>query len=320
MSKDTFVGIDVSNPWLDVATRPATKQLRVSNDAAGISEIVSILSEQGPELVVVEATGGLESPLVAALSVGGLPVAVVNPRQVRDFAKATGKLAKTDALDAEVLAHFAEAVKPQVRELADEKAQHLSALLARRQQLIQMLTAEKNRLKRATKPVQCRLKAHIAYLDKELDEVDSELSDAIKESPLWREKENILRSVPGIGPVSSATLLSGLPELGRISNKQIAALVGVAPLNRDSGTYRGKRKVWGGRKRVRRTLYMAALVASRSNPVIRVFYERLLEAGKAKKVALTACMRKLLIILNAMIRKSTLWDEHRYVSQVQTSS
>ena len=320
MSKDTYVGIDVSNNWLDVATHPAADQFRASNDETGISEIITRLSEREVRLVVVEATGGLESPMAAALSLSGLPVAVVNPRQVRDFAKAIGKLAKTDALDAEVLAHFAEAVKPKVRELADEKAQELSALLSRRQQIIQMLTAEKNRLKRAMKPVQRRLKAHIAYLEKELDGVDSELADAIKKSPLWTEKGDLLRSVPGIGPVSSITLLSGLPELGRLSNKQIAALVGVAPLNRDSGSFRGKRKVWGGRKRVRQALYMAALVASRSNPVIRAFYERLVGTGKAKKVALTACMRKLLTILNTMIRNGTHWDEHRYVSQTQSSS
>lgn len=258
MSQDTFIGIDVSNSWLDVATRPCSHALRVANNDAGISEIIAMLSELEVTLVVVEATGGLESPLAAGLSVEGLPVAVVNPRQVRDFAKATGKLAKTDALDAEVLAHFAEAVRPQVRQLADEQTQQLSALLNRRQQVVQMLTAEKNRLKRAIKPVQRRLKAHIAFLEKELDEVDAELSDAIRQSPVWREKEDLLRSVPGIGPVASITLLSGLPELGRLDNKQIAALVGIAPLNRDSGSYRGKRKVWGGRKRVRHALYMAA--------------------------------------------------------------
>ena len=320
MSVDTFIGIDVSNNWLDVATRPATKQLRVANDEQGIAEIITRFGEDEVKLVVVEATGGLESPLVATLTVGGLPVAVVNPKHVRDFAKAIGRLAKTDAIDAEVLAHFAEAVKPKITEVADEKAQQLSALLARRQQLIQMLTAEKNRLKRAVRPVQGHLKAHIAYLEQELKDVDSELGEAIiKGSPLWQEKESLLRSVPGIGPVSSITLLSGLPELGKLTGKEIASLVGVAPLNRDSGSFRGRRKVWGGRRKVRQSLYMAALVASRTNPVIKAFYDRLVGSGKAKKVALTACMRKLLIILNSMVRKGTYWDERRSLSLNQPS-
>ena len=320
MSVDTFIGIDVSNNWLDVATRPATKQLRVANDEQGIAEIITRFGEDEVKLVVVEATGGLESPLVATLTVGGLPVAVVNPKHVRDFAKAIGRLAKTDAIDAEVLAHFAEAVKPKITEVADEKAQQLSALLARRQQLIQMLTAEKNRLKRAVRPVQGHLKAHIAYLEQELKDVDSELGEAIiKGSPLWQEKESLLRSVPGIGPVSSITLLSGLPELGKLTGKEIASLVGVAPLNRDSGSFRGRRKVWGGRRKVRQSLYMAALVASRTNPVIKAFYDRLVGSGKDKKVALTACMRKLLIILNSMVRKGTYWDERRSLSLNQPS-
>lgn len=317
MSKDTFVGIDVSKDWLDVATRPATKQLRVANDDAGISEIVSELVEQSVTLVVIEATGGLESCVVASLSVAGIGVAVVNPRQVRDFAKSTGRLAKTDVLDSEVLAHFADAIRPQVRELPDEEAKELSALVARRTQVIQMIVSEKNRLKRAVIPVARRLKAHIAYLESELKDIDSELKQTIRNSPLWRAKEDLLKSVPGIGPVSSTTLISGLPELGRLDRKQIAALVGVAPLNRDSGTFRGRRTVWGGRRRVRAVLYMAALVASRSNPVIKAFYDRLLAAGKAKKVALTACMRKLLTILNSMVRNGTQWDQHHYLSQTQ---
>ena len=317
MSKDTFVGIDVSKDWLDVATRPATKQLRVANDDAGITEVVSELVEQSVTLVVIEATGGLESCVVASLSVAGIEVAVVNPRQVRDFAKSTGRLAKTDVLDSEVLAHFADAIRPQVRELPDEEAKELSALVARRTQVIQMIVSEKNRLKRTVKPVARRLKAHIAYLESELKDIDSELKQTIRNSPLWKAKEDLLKSVPGIGPVSSTTLISGLPELGRLDRKQIAALVGVAPLNRDSGTFRGRRTVWGGRRRVRAVLYMAALVASRSNPVIKAFYDRLLAAGKAKKVALTACMRKLLTILNSMVRNGTQWDQHRYLSQTQ---
>lgn len=328
MSQDTFrqaqdrlfVGIDVSNRWLDVATRPATRQFRVANDDAGICEIITALCELEVALVVVEATGGLESPLVAGLGVAGVSVAVINPRQARDFAKATGRLAKTDAIDALALAHFAEAVRPQVRELPDEQTQQLSALLSRRQQVVEMLVAEKNRLKRAIKPVHRYIKDHIAFLEQELSEVDTELKDAIQQSPLWKEKEDLLRGVPGIGPVSCATLLSELPELGKLNNKQIAALVGVAPLNRDSGTYRGKRKVWGGRRSVRRTLYMATLVATRSNPVIKAFYERLLGAGKPKKVALTACTRKLLTILNAMVRDGSNWNVHRYLSQIPADS
>lgn len=317
MSDNTFVGIDVSNNWLDVATRPATRQFRFANDDSGIAELISMLSELSVALLVVEATGGLESPVVAVLSVEGIPVAVINPRQARDFAKATGKLAKTDAIDASVLAHFAEAVRPKVRPLADEKAQELNALVARRQQIVGMLTAERNRLKKAMKPVQRHIKAHIAFLEEELDSVDTQLKEAIKKSPLWKEKENLLKSVPGIGPVVSATLISGLPELGTLDRKQISALVGVAPLNRDSGAYRGKRTIWGGRKTVRHALYMAALVASKSNPVIRNFYERLVGAGKAKKVALTACMRKLLTMINSMVKYGTSWGEHRDNSRFQ---
>jgi transposase len=241
MSQDTFVGIDVSNRWLDFAIRPATKSLRVANEDTGISEIIEALAEFEVKLVVVEATGGLESPLVAALGVAGVPVAVINPRQARDFAKATGRLAKTDAIDALVLASFAEAIRPQVRELASEQTQQLSALLSRRQQVVEMLVSEKNRLKRAIRPVQRRIKEHIAFLERELAEVDKELGNAIKESPLWQEKVDLLRGVPGIGPVSCATLLGELPELGKLTN---TALVGVAPLNRDSGAFRGKRKVW----------------------------------------------------------------------------
>ena len=326
MSNDTFVGIDVSNRWLDVAIQPGAHQSRHesrhANDNGGISEIVTLLCDYSLKCVVMEATGGLESSLAAALSVAKLPVVVVNPRQVRDFAKATGRLAKTDAIDALVLAHFAEAVRPQIRPVADEQSRELSALLARRQQVVGMLVAEKNRLKRAIRPVQKSLKTHIAFLERELKDVDRELKDAIRKSPVWRDKENLLRSVPGIGDVTSITLLSALPELGSLGRKQIAALVGVAPLNRDSGTYRGKRRVWGGRSRVRSALYMATLVATKHNVVIRTFYERLVGAGKAKKVALTACMRKLLTILNCMLRDGSRWDEHRFQvrSQMQVTS
>lgn len=303
-----FVGIDVAKEHLDLAVRPTQETWQVPHDDQGIQGIVPRLQELQPTLVVLEATGGLELPLVAALGVAGLPVAVVNPRQVRDFAKATGRLAKTDRLDAQVLAHFAQAVQPQPRPLPDPQSQELAALLTRRQQLVQMLTAEKNRLGSALPPVRPSLQAHIRWLEQQLSELDRGLRDAITESPLWRVKDNLTQGVPGIGPVASLTLLADLPQLGTLSRQQISALVGVAPLNRDSGSLRGKRGIWGGRARVRATLYMAALVATRCNPVIRNFYQRLLAAGKAKKVALVACMRKLLTILNSMLKHNRPWD------------
>jgi transposase len=249
----------------------------------------------------------MEIPVASALAVLGVPVVVINPRQVRDFAKSTGRLAKTDILDARILAHFAEAVKPEPRPLPDEQARQLSALIARRRQLSEMLTAERNRLQSADSTVHRRLKVHIRWLERELSDINDDLDKAVKESPLWRVKDDILKSVPGIGPVVTFTLLSELPELGQLNRKQIAALAGVAPLNRDSGTLAGRRTVWGGRARVRAALYMAALVASRYNPVIKDFYLRLCMAGKPKKVALTACMRKLLLILNSMIKHEERW-------------
>jgi len=241
------------------------------------------------------------------LAAAGLPVVVVNPRQIRDFARAAGRLAKTDTLDAQTLAHFAEVMRPPVRPLPDEQTQRLAAILTRRRQLIEMLTAENNRLASARSPVRKRVQAHIRWLEREVTQTDDDLAQAIRESPLWREKEELLRSVPGVGRVMTMTLLANLPELGTLSGKQIAALAGVAPLNRDSGTWRGKRMVWGGRAQIRAALYMATLVATRCNPVIRAFYRRLCAAGKAKKVALMACMRKLLLILNAMLKQGTPW-------------
>jgi transposase len=251
----------------------------------------------------------MEIPLTSALATAGLPVVVVNPRQVRDFAKASGRLAKTDALDAQVLAQFAEVMRPQPRLLPDAETRALAALLTRRRQLVEMLTAEKNRLLSAASPIRKRVRAHISWLERELDRTNAELSEAIRHSPVWREKDDLLQSVPGVGPVLTSTLLASLPELGTLTNKQIAALVGVAPLNRDSGTLRGRRTVWGGRAQVRAVLYMGAMVAARFNPVIRVFYQRLQRAGKTKKVALTACMRKLLTILNAMLKHRTPWRQ-----------
>jgi transposase len=305
-SAQVFVGIDVSKAQLDVALRPEGR-FSAFNNEDGIAQVVERLRAVPPMLVVLEATGGLEIPLTGALAAAGVPVVVVNPRHVRDFAKAAGKLAKTDALDAQTLAHFAEVMRPETRPLPDEQTQTLAAILTRRRQLVEMLTAEKNRLASARKPVRKSLRAHITWLERELAHTDSELAHAIRESPVWREKDALLRSTPGVGPVVTTTLLATLPELGTLTGKQIAALVGVAPLNRDSGTWRGKRTVWGGRAQVRAVLYMGALVAARFNPVIRAFYQRLRAAGKAKKVALTACMRKLLIILNAMLKHRTAW-------------
>ena len=302
-----FVGIDVSKAQLDVAVRPEG-HFSVVNDEHGLAQLLGQLRAITPTLVVLEATGGMELPLTSALALAGLPVVVVNPRQVRDFAKATGQLAKTDAIDAQVLARFAEAIRPEPRPLPDEQTQALAALVTRRHQLIEMLTAEKNRLASARPAIRQNLRAHIAWLERALQQADTDLAEAIRQSPVWREKDELLRSVPGIGPVLTTTLLANLPELGTLTHKQIAALVGVAPLNRDSGTLRGRRTVWGGRAHVRTALYMATIVATRFNPVIRAFYQRLCAAGKAKKVALVACMRKLLTIVNAMLKHRSPWN------------
>ena len=267
-----YVGIDVAKAQVDVAVRPTGQRWVVSFDETGVGELVSQMEDLSPALVLLEASGGLELPLVAALAAAALPVVVVNPRQVRDFARATGTLAKTDALDAAVLAHFAEAVRPPVRPLRDAETQALNALAARRHQVMIMLVSEKNRLSSATIAVRPRIEAHIAWLERELDDLDEGLRQTLRQSPVWREKEDLLRTVPGVGEQLSLTLLAYLPELGTLDRRKIAALVGVAPFNRDSGTLRGKRTVWGGRARIRAVLYMGALVASRHNPVIRDFY------------------------------------------------
>lgn len=306
----TFIGIDVSKARLDVAMRPSGENESVSNDQPGIKALVKRLSELQPALIVLEATGGVERQLTRALASAELPVVVVNPRQVRDFAKATGQLAKTDSIDARVLARFAQAVRPAVRPLPNEITLELRALIARRRQITEMIVAERNRLGAASKSVRKRIDAHIRWLEGELGRADKDLDQSIRQSPIWKENEELLRSVPSIGPVISRTVLAELPELGQLNRKQIAALVGVAPLNRDSGTLRGRRAIWGGRATVRAALYMAALVASRRNPVIRAFYKRLRTAGKAPKVALVACMRKLLTILNSMIKHKTHWSEN----------
>ena len=306
-STPVTVGIDVAKARLDIALRPAGEHWQVTNDEAGVADLIARLRPLAPEVVVLEASGGWELPAAAALAEAGLPVAVVNPRQVRDFARGIGQLAKTDALDAAVLARFAEVVRPQPRPLPDADAQALTALLARRRQVLAMLVAERQRLGTARPPVRARVEAHVAWLAQELADLDGELGRALRASPIWRETEELLRSVPGVGPVVALTLVAEVPELGRLGRKQLGALVGVAPLACDSGTLRGKRIVWGGRGRVRAALYMAALVAIRHNPVIRAFYERLVAAGKPKMVALVACMHKLLTILNAIARSRTPW-------------
>jgi transposase len=305
-----FVGIDVSKERLDVAMRPSGERYWVTNDKAGIEVLIQRLREIQPSLIVLEATGGFEHSVTRALTSAELPVVVVNPRQVRDFAKATGQLAKTDSIDAMVLARFAEAVRPAVRALPDEVTLELRALIARRRQITEMIVAERNRLSGASKSVRKRIDAHIRWLEAELERADKDLDQSIRQSPIWQENQDLLQSVPGIGPVISRTLIAQLPELGELNRKQIAALVGIAPLNRDSGTLRGRRTIWGARASVRAVLYMAALVASRRNAVIRTFYKRLRNTGKAPKVALVACMRKLLTILNSMIKHKTCWNEN----------
>jgi transposase len=302
------IGIDVSKATLDVAVFPTSEQWQVSNDDIGIGPLVERLKALAPDRIVLEATAGYELPVLAALGSAGLPVVAANPRQVRDFARATGRLAKTDALDAQVLAQFAAVVRPTVRPLPDAATRELSALVARRRQLVDMRTAESNRLALALERVRPEIREHLRYLDKRIKELDRELHDHLRASPLWREQEDLLRSIPGVGPVLSATLLADVPELGTSGHKQIAALIGVAPLNRDSGHWRGKRSIWGGRAYVRAVLYMATLVATRYNPVVKVWYQRLQAAGKPKKVALVACMRKLLVVLNAMVKTKTRWQ------------
>ena len=302
----SFIGIDIAKTQLDLAVHGAGAPWQVAYDSAGLKQVVTQLRTLAPTLIVVEATGGLEIRLVSALVATSLPVAVVNPRQVRAFAHAAGILAKTDRLDAQVLAQFAAAMQPTPRPQPDAATQQLSAVLARRQQVVDMLTAEKNRLSQQLESaLRKRLRAHITWLAKELERTEQELTQLIQQSPAWRAQDDLLQSAKGVGPVFSQTLLAEVPELGQLNRKQMAAF------NRESGGYRGKRRIWGGRARVRAVLYMGALVATRHNPVIKAFYERLLAAGKEKKVALTACMRKLLTILNAMIKQQTKWQDIR---------
>lgn len=306
---ELFVGIDVSKACLDGFVRPAGTAFRHPNDPDGIAALVAALVHLAPTLIVLEATGGYELPLAAALQVAGLAVAVVNPRQARDFAKATGILAKTDALDAAVLAHFAQAIRPEPRPLPDAQARSLEALLARRRQLLEMLTMERNRLGTCVDgTVRADLQAHIAWLYERLGQADKDLKAAVQASPAWRDKEDLLRSIPGIGPVASRTLLAALPELGTLTNKEAAALAGLAPFADDSGTRRGGRHVRGGRADVRCALYMAALSAVKYNPPLKAFKERLAAAGKKAKVILVAVARKLVVLANAILRSRRPWS------------
>lgn len=308
MSTACVVGLDVAQHTIEVAVRPAQRApWRVAYDEPGLAALVTALTTLQPALVVLEATGGLEAHLASALGLADLPVVIVNPRQVRDFAKATGVLAKTDRLDAQVLAHFGEAVRPGPRALPDEAKADLTALLTRRRQLVEMRTAESHRLHRARPVLHAPLRAHIAWLDAQLRDTDHDLQQRIAASPLWRTQEQLLRSVPGIGPATARTLIGHLPELGQLSAREISLLVGVAPLNTDSGLRGGPRQIWGGRAPVRTALYMATVVATRYNPVIRAYYQRLRAAGKPSKVARIAALHKLLIILNAMLRHQQPW-------------
>lgn len=302
------VGIDISKDWLDMGVLPEGISRRYSYTEEGLDELEEYLKGVAPERVILEATGGLEISVASRLAGAGLPVVVINPRQARDFAKAIGRLAKTDKIDALVLARFGESVKPEIRPLKEEEVQVFSAMNARRRQLSGMISMEKSRLGKASLKVRKGIEEHIAWLQESLREIDRDMDDQIKGSPVWKEKADLLQSFKGIGPVISRALLSDLPELGEVGPKQIAALVGVAPLNCDSGKRRGKMMIWGGRGHLRALLYMAAVNAIRFNPVIKSFYERLIGAGKRRKQALVACMRKILVILNAMLRTRSSWD------------
>jgi transposase len=307
MSNAQWVGIDVSKATLDIALRPSQQNIQVPNTAEGIVKLWEQLSVFTIQQVIIEATGGFEQAVALDLHDRGLIVSVINPRQGRDFAKATGKLAKTDAIDAQVLAHFGEALKPAATVFASQSEEELQALVSRRRQLVDMLSSEKNRSSIAKQRVLPDVEAHIDWLKDRIKQIDREIKDLSQRDVQWRSRLTLVQSVPGIGPVIGTTLLAALPELGKVSDKRISALVGVAPLNRESGSYRGKRRIWGGRAAVRAVLYMGALVAVRYNPVLKVFYDRLLSQGKAKKVALTACMHKLLRILNAIVRDQKPW-------------
>lgn len=306
---EKFVGIDVSKSTLDVCIEPAVQTLHVAYDETGIKQLVDRLKEVSPTLIVMEATGGLEVRIATELASVGLPVAVINPRQTRDFAKATGQLAKTDKVDAAVLAAFAKKIRPQVRPLKDADTRALNDMVSRRRQLINMRVQETLRLgTAASKPLEKSLNKHIAWLDKQIAEIDTDLTKRLRGSDVWRTKDDLLRGIPGVGPVTTVTMLAKCPELGMLNRREIAALTGVAPLAHDSGKYRGKRFVWGGRAEVRAVLYMATVSAISHNDTIKLFAERLEKAGKPPKVVIIACMRKLLIIMNSMLKNNTSWN------------
>lgn len=307
--KKTFIGIDISKTVLEVAVHQRKTRFAVANKESAFPELIAQLVALRPKRIVLEATGGLEIPVVSALFAAGLPVVVVNPRQIRDFAKATGQLAKTDRLDATVLAHFAAAVQPELRHVKNAAELELDALVTRRRQLVEILAAEKTRLSATvTAPMRAEVRVHIEWLEQRIADIDEQLRKRITDSSVWRVKDDLLQSVPGIGPVTALALVADVPELGQLNRHQVAKLVGVAPLNRDSGNLRGQRHIFGGRQTVRNTLYMAIQSAVRHNPVIKAFYERLRASHKPKKVALVACMRKLLTIVNVMIKTNTKWQ------------
>jgi transposase len=309
--KEVFVGIDVSQEKLDVHVLPEETSFTCTTDAKGIDRLVKRLQKRNPLVIVMEATGGLEAALVAELGAAGLPVAVVNPRQVRDFARGIGKLSKTDSIDAYVLARFAHTTRPEPKALATEEEMLLKELVRRRRQLVDLRASEKNRLHRArSKPIQQSILSVIQALDEQIGNIDNDLDDMTKNSPLWREKEDLLKSFPGVGSVTARTLVASLPELGHAQRGQIASLAGLAPRNKDSGKMRGRRRITGGRADVRSILYMVALTAAKHSSTIRQFYERLIQAGKPTKVALTACMRKVLVILNAMVKSNRPYELH----------
>jgi transposase len=311
-SAAVFVGIDVAKDHLDVHLLPDGTAFRVVNDDAGIADLVNRLRAAAAVLIVLEATGGYQNPVVAALAAAGLPVAVINPRQARRFAEGHGRLAKTDRIDAATLALFAAQVRPEARPQPSAAAQEFAALLGRRRQIMHMRLAEQQRLSMATGRIARDIRGHIAYLTRQFDRLEADLDAAVRSSPLWRERDDLLQSVPSVGPQLSRVLLAELPELGTTSSRQLAALVGLAPFNRDSGRCCGRRRIFGGRAVVRAALYMAALVAVRFNAPLAAFYQRLLQRGKAKKLALIAVARRLLGILNALIRNRTPWDEKRF--------
>jgi len=308
MSSDMYIGIDVSSNHLDVGVIPTGESRQFSNDSTGSRKIISWLRGQQIQLIVLESTGGLEISIASELAAIGLPVAVVNPRQVRDFARATGRLAKTDKIDSLVLGHFAQVINPPPRPLKDQQTRELEALVRRRRQILEMVVSEKNRLSSSPTSIRQDILDHIEWLQKRLKDIDGDLSHLIKSTPIWHQKATLVQSFVGVGPILSTILISSLPELGSLSRRKVSALVGVCPYNRDSGRYRGRRAIFGGRRYLRTVLYMAALSAIRHNPQIKTFHERLMHAGKPPKVAITACMRKMLVILNSMVKHQTTWN------------